>query len=59
MALQRDFAASVTESSEVYHVLDTNPGDRARPYGIPAVLVFKEIEFAVDGISAEGWQAWH
>jgi phosphoenolpyruvate synthase/pyruvate phosphate dikinase len=31
----------------------------AREYGIPAVLVFQEIEFTVDGVSAEGWQAWH
>jgi hypothetical protein len=31
----------------------------AREYGIPAVLVFQEIEFAVDDISTEGWQAWH
>lgn len=26
---------------------------------IAAVFVFQELEFAVDGISAEGWQAWH
>jgi PEP-utilising enzyme, mobile domain len=31
----------------------------AREYGIPAVLDFQKIELAVDGISAEGWQAWH